>query len=99
VAFGIFPDNVHLVAGERLLVLCRHPHVSGTMAGGQVCLAGTHEKQNWLPRMPTAKSQSFNSLVLKQLPPGASRSALEHDSETIFICVDTFARVGFQGNT
>jgi hypothetical protein len=26
-------------------------------------------------------------------------SSLKHDSETIFICVDTFARVGFQGNT
>jgi hypothetical protein len=98
-AFGIFPDNVHLVAGERLLVLCRHPHVSGTMSGGQVCVAGTHEKQNWLPRVPTAKSRLFSSQVVKWTPPMGRLLSLKHDSETIFICVDTFARVGFQGNT
>jgi len=31
-AFGILPDNVHLLAGDRMRVLRRHPHVSGTAA-------------------------------------------------------------------
>jgi hypothetical protein len=32
-AFGVVPDDIHLVAGQVLEVLRRHPHVSGSMVG------------------------------------------------------------------
>jgi hypothetical protein len=42
-AFGILPDDVHLVAGQ-VLVRCGRSHVSGDMVGRQVRFIGFHKE-------------------------------------------------------
>jgi hypothetical protein len=90
--FGKFANGFHLVADGPILGL---PGV-GSRAGLWKFLPHTKKV---IRRSCEIKIAAFRSLIVKSGTPEMGRSALKHDSGTLFIDAEIFPSVAFQENT